>query len=152
MSAYVYALIPYKNEKIFNPEEGEISCPYPNIPELKGIQSELTESDGLYLFKDFVLVNTCYRLSSFTRCEDGFCWLRAEIYKIAKALGANEVWYAEELATDEMYEEGFSFDNWKAELHTSNRKYTQELTIDVLKSDSCYSYYHDDFSDIVLKV
>ena len=62
------------------------------------------------------------------------------------------MWYAEELATDAMYEEKFSFDKWKKELSTSKRKYTQELTIDVLKSDRISSYYHDDFSDIVLDV
>lgn len=78
MSAYVYALISYENKKIFNPEEGEVSCLCPNIPELKGIQSEFADSSGLHLFKDFVLVNTCYRLSSFTECENGYCWLRAE--------------------------------------------------------------------------
>lgn len=152
MSAYVYALIPYKNKKLFKPEDGEISCPYPNIPELKGIQSEFADTGLFDLFCDFVLVNTCYRLSSFIECENGYCWLRAEIYKIAKALGANEVWYAEEYATDEMFEEGFSFDKWKDELRTSKRKYTQELTIDVLKSDCISSFYHDVFSDIVLEV
>lgn len=151
MSAYAYAVIPYKNETLFKPEEGEVSC-YPQLPEVKNIKSEFTKPDSLELFKDFILINTCYRLSSFIRCEDGFCWLRAEIYKIAKALGANEVWYAEELATDAMYEEKFSFDKWKKELSTSKRKYTQELTIDVLKSDRISSYYHDDFSDIVLDV
>lgn len=87
MSAYAYAVIPYKNETLFKPEEGEVSC-YPQLPEVKNIKSEFTEPDSLELFKDFILINTCYRLSSFIRCEDGFCWLRAEIYKIAKALGA----------------------------------------------------------------
>ncbi len=146
MSAYAYALIPYKNKTLLKPEEGEVSC-YPLFPEVKNIESEFTEPGSLEMFKDFILINTCYRLSSFIKCEDGFCWLRAEIYKIAKALGASEVWYAEECATDEMYEENFSFDEWKI----SNRKYTQELTIEVLKSDCISSIYHDNFSDIVLE-
>lgn len=61
------------------------------------------------------------------------------------------MWYVEELAADKMYAEEFSFDKLKKELRTSKRKYTQELTIDVLKSDRISSYYHDDFSDIVLE-
>ena len=43
MSSYAYAVIPYKNETLFKPEEGEVSC-YPQLPEVKNIKSEFTLS------------------------------------------------------------------------------------------------------------
>lgn len=150
MSAYVYAVIPYQSGNQFVPEEGEQYCWYPKIPVLKNIQSELTDIDSLVLFSDFLLINTCYRVSSLCNCPNGYCWLRTEIYKIARVLGANEVWYVEENLTDKMYEPVFSFDKWKQELVSVKSKYVCELSIKALKSNSIYSYYHDDFSDILL--
>lgn len=152
MSAYVYAIIPYKNWCPFVPDESELSRSFPDIPELKEMDSELAESDGLTLFPGFVLINTCYRLSSLCDCEDGYSWLRTEVYKIAKALNADEVWYAEELAVDEMFAPDFSFEEWKNELETVKSKYLYKMTVDVLKSNRIYSYYHDNFKDIILNI
>ena len=102
MSDYLYAVIPYKAGASFTPEEGETSVYCPEIPELKDIDSELVESDGLDLYADFLMINTCYRQSAFTGNINGYSWLRVEIYKIAMALGAKEVWYVAEMALDEM--------------------------------------------------
>ena len=151
MSAYIYAIIPYKSYFIFDTKE-----PYPCVwgfvpPELKGIDSEFTEADGLELFADFLMINTCQRLSAFTNNKDGYNRMRADICKIATALGAKEVWYAEELATDEMDGWDFSFDEWVNGLKNENKKYVAELTVDVLKGNKIYSYYHDDFSDIIME-
>lgn len=61
--------------------------------------------------------------------------MRTEIYRIAKALGANEVWYAEELATDEMFTPDFRFKKWIESFENENKKYIAELSTDVLKAD-----------------
>lgn len=151
MSQYIYAVIPYKSGIRFAKDD-DVKCIFcPSIPELKSINSELTDPDGLQLFADFVLVNTCYRVSAFANQKNGYSYLRAEIYKIAKALGAREVWYAEELATDEMESPDFHFNKWIERFQNENKKYIVELTTDVLKADLTYSYYHDDFSDIILE-
>ena len=151
MSQYIYAVIPYESGLKFAPD-AEYKCEYcPSIPELKSLNSEFAEPDGLDLFADFVLVNTCCRVSAFANKKNGYSYLRAEIYKIAKALGANEVWYAEELATDEMYTPEFSFKKWIVSFENENKKYIVELSTEVLKADYTYSYYHDNFSDIILE-
>ena len=150
MSDYLYAVIPYKGTSLYSPDELEEGLSEPIIPELKGIYSEYAEEDGLKLFADFLLINTSGRQSWFTNVEDGYSQLRAEIYQIAKALGASEVWYVAELATDEMYAKGFSFDDWTRSFKDGTR-YASELTVDVLKDKYIYSYYHDDFSDIILE-
>ena len=93
MSSYIYAIIPYKSGISFSKHE-PIPCVFhPFLPELKGIESEFTEPDGLSLFADFLMINTCYRQSAFTDNKDGYNWIRAEVCQIAKALGAHEVWY-----------------------------------------------------------
>ena len=148
MSDYLYAIIPYKSGESFTPQKGDNFIYYPEIPELKGIDSEFTEPDGLRLFADFLMINTCYRQSAFTENEDGYSWLRTEIYKIAQALGAKEVWYVAELATDEMYSEDFSFNDWLDSFKT-RENYVAELTVDTLKGKYICTYYHDDFSDII---
>jgi hypothetical protein len=135
---------------LYSPDELEEGLSEPIIPELKGIYSEYAEEDGLKLFADFLLINTNGRQSWFTNVEDGYSQLRAEIYQIAKALGASEVWYVAELATDEMYAKGFSFDDWTRSFKDGTR-YASELTVDVLKDKFICSYYHDDFSDILLE-
>ena len=151
MSDYLYAVIPYnKGVNLYSADELEEGRSYPVIPELKGIDSEYAEEDGLKLFADFLMINTCGRQSWFTNNEDGYSQLRAEIYKIALALGAREVWYVAEMATDEMYDKDFSFDNWIHSFKEGTR-YASELTLDVLKDRFICTYYHDDFSDIILE-
>ena len=150
MSQYIYAVIPYKNGDNFKPEEGDNFVWFPKIKELESINSEFTDPEGLELFADFVLVNTCHRVSAFANEKNGYSYLRAEIYKIAKALGANEVWYAEELATQEMDTPDFRFNKWIDSFENENKKYIVELTTEILKGNYIYSYYHDDFSDIIL--
>ena len=77
--------------------------------------------------------------------------MRADICRIAKALGAKEVWYAEELATDEMDGWDFSFEKWVNSLKNEKKKYVGELTVELLKGNKVYSYYHDDFLDIIME-
>jgi len=96
------------------------------------------------------MINTCYRLSAFADNKDGYSWIRAEICQIARALGAHEVWYAGELATDEMRLWTFSFDDWVRSFKEGKR-YASELTVEVLKDRYIYTYYHDDFSDIIME-
>lgn len=151
MSAYIYAIIPYAGEAKFNPEESETCILCPIIPELNRVDSEFTDQEVLMLHEGFLEINTCYRVSVFANNKGDYNWLRAEIYKIAKALGANEVWYAEELALDEMDMPGFSFEAWKNSLKNEKKRYVAELTVDILKGCYTYSYYHDDFGDIVME-
>ena len=150
MSDYLYAVIPYNGTSLYSPDKLEEGLWDPIIPELKGIDSKYAEDDYLILFADFLLINTCGRQSWFADNEDGYSQLRAEIYKIAMALGVSEVWYAAELATDEMFVKGFSFDDWIRSFKDGTR-YADELTVDVLKDRYICTYYHDDFSDIVLE-
>lgn len=151
MSAYIYAIIPYKSGISFSSDD-PIRCVWePILPELEGIDSEFTEKGSLSLFADFFLINTCYRQSAFTDNIDGYSWIRADICQIAKALGAHEVWYVEELITDEMDMPDFSFDEWINSLKHEKKQYVVELTTDVLKGNSIYSYYHDGFSDIIME-
>lgn len=151
MSSYLYAVIPYKSNISVSRKEPYPCIVNPFIPELKGIDSEFADSSYYDLFADFLLINTCYRLSAFSNNKDGYCWIRDEICQIAKALGANEVWYVEELITDEMVEWDFSFDDWVECLKNEKKQYVAELTLDVLKGKSIYSYYHDDFKDVIKK-
>lgn len=96
------------------------------------------------------MINTCYRLSAFANNKDGYSWIRSEICKIAKALGAHEVWYVGELATDEMRLEAFSFGDWIRSFKDGTR-YASELTVEVLKDRYICTYYHDNFSDIIME-
>lgn len=147
MSQYIYAIIPYKSGISFSESESMPCVWAPILPQLDNVDSELTDPEGLVLFADFLQINTCYRQSVFTNNKDGYSWLRTEIYKIAKALDAKEVWSVEEPATDEMELPNFSFDSWKESLKTSG--YVAELTTVFLKGNVFCSYYHDDFSDII---
>lgn len=152
MSDYLYAVIPYKGTSLYSTDKLAEGVWFPVIPELKGIDSEYAEEDGLTLFADFLLINTCGRQSWFTNIEDGYSLLRAEIYKIAKALGASEVWYAAEMAMDAdgMEESGSSLEDWIRSFKDGTR-YASELTVDVLKDKYICTYYHDDFSDIIIR-
>ncbi len=151
MSQYIYAVIPYESGLRFA-RDAEYKCEFgQSIPELKSLNSEFAGPNGVDLFTDFALINTCYRVSAFANHNNGYSYLRAEIYKIAKALGANEVWYVEELFTDEMFEPEFSFKKWIESFENENKNYIVELTTEVLKADDIYSYYHDNFSDIILE-
>lgn len=151
MSQYIYAVIPYESGLRFA-RDAEYKCEFgQSIPELKSLNSEFAGPNGVDLFTDFALINTCYRVSAFANQKNGYSYLRAEIYRIAKKLGVNEVWYAEELATDEMFTSEFSFKKWIESFENENKKYIVELTTDVLKADYIYSYYHDSFSDIILE-
>lgn len=53
---------------------------------------------------------------------------------------------------DEMFAPDFSFEEWKNELETVKSKYLHKMTVDVLKSNRIYSYYHDNFKDIILNI
>lgn len=153
MSAYIYAIIPYKIGDSFCPDEG-FSCIYgAEIPALKGIVSEFADPRLFYLYEDFLLINTCYRQSAFTERLDGYSWLRAEISRIAKALGASEVWYVEELVTEELEAQDFSlsYEEWVKEKREECSYCMTELTVDVLKGDIAYGFYHDDFSDLITR-
>ena len=149
MSRNIYAIIPYKSNISVSAEEPCVLNPV--FPELEGIESKFTDREGLELYHDFLMVKTCYRKSSFTNNSDGYSWIRAEICKIAQALGANEVWYADELAIQEMDDWEFSFGDWVRSLENENKMLVVELTVDVLKGEKMFSYYHDDFSDIIME-
>jgi hypothetical protein len=151
MSDYLYAVIPYgKSLELYTSDELEERVWDAQIPELKGVDSKFAEPDWLTLFKEYLRINTCRRQSAFAGNEDGYSWLRVEIYKIAVALGANEVWYVAELATDEMDRTDFSFEEWLHSLKNGEH-YVSELSVDVLKDKYICTYYHDDFSDIILE-
>lgn len=151
MSAYIYAIIPYRSGISFD-EDDPITCIYgPVLSELDEIESEYTDRGRLCLFKDFLQINTCCRQSAFTNIKDGYCRLRSEICLIARALGASGVWYVEESVTDEMDDPSFSFDEWAQSLKDKNGQSVVELNTEILSGNACYSYYYDDFSDIIME-
>lgn len=148
MAQWIYAVIPYKHEGSF-PEDDRIYAP--QIPELEKVNSGLADRESLFLCRGFLEVNTCYKQNVFTEIDDGYSWLRAETCRIARLLNANEVWYVEELITDRMEAPDFSFDNWVNQMRTEKKNMVAELSVAFLKTNTCYySYYHDDFSDIIL--
>ena len=77
MSQYIYAIIPYESGISFSKDEPYPCVWEPILPELKDIHSEFT--DDLCVFKDFLMINTCYRQSAFTDNRDGFCRIRADV-------------------------------------------------------------------------
>ena len=152
MSQYLYAVIPYNSYYDFKPDKyGEIGICFPHIPEFKGLDSELADPEGLTLYKGFLLVNTCLRMSSLISERNGFCWIRSEVYKLAHALSAKEVWYVQELCTDYMTDADFDFETWKLSLLEENKPYTVEVSLKTLKENVYGSYNHDTFSDIVFE-
>lgn len=151
MSAYIYAIIPYKSGIHFSKEDKEQGWWNPFIPELKNVSNEFTEEESLILFENFLMVNTSYRQSAFTGCKDGYNWIRAGIYEIARAVRADEVWYVEESIIDYMADADFSFEQWIETLRNEKKQLVAELNLDVLAGNSVYSYYYDDFSDIIME-
>ena len=151
MSQYLYAIIPYNSGSDFKPNDSEVCVYDAIIPELKNVDTELSENIDQY--KDFIVINTCCRVIYFFGQKSGYCWLRSEIYKIAKALGAKEVWYAEEIPFFELHDDSKCdmLEKWVERFNSENKKYIVELTTDVLQGNCIYNYYHDDFSDIVLE-
>ena len=148
MFDYLYAVIPYNSGLRFK-EDAEDKF-VERIPiELKGYDIEFEK--GLFrMFSDFILINTCWRMSSLTCDENGRCDARSAIYIVARLLNAKEAWYVEELATDEMMTSEFNFDDWKRSLKEEKAYCTKEVTLDILRSGHWASYCHDDFSDIVI--
>lgn len=149
MSAYLYAVIPYDGEP--HPYSKEENFEYGAfIPELYGMESDLCED--VSLFHGFFLINTCFRMPSIMTDKNGFCSLRKDIYEIAKAVGAKEVWYIEELATDSMDSKGYSLNTFLTDLKELYSDYFLEYDIETMreKGGTYASYMHDDFHDIVL--
>ena len=150
MSDYLYAVIPYESGLHFKAKDEDKFVIGYKPKELKGMKIDF-DRDCFWTFSDFILINTCWRMSSLDCDENGFCFARNAIYKIAKALNAYEVWYVEELTTDEMTLSDFSFDDWKRSLKEENAYCTREVNLEMLKKGNWASYCHDDFSDIVIK-
>ncbi len=144
MSAYVYAVIPYLKD-----ESGDVIPP--NIDELKNIDCDF-EFSCFTFFNEFLLINTCYKIGSMINFNnDGRCFLRDEVYKVAKACLVSEAWYVEELCTEEMDPfsfPDFSFEDWKEKLKNERAYCTIEYNKDVAKAGRLASYMHDTFSDI----
>ena len=151
MSSYLYAVIPYESPFIFPSTDGENFC-FGFVPkELESLHSKLCDPDGITTYGDFLLFNTCVRMSSLCCDTHGFCAIRSEIYKIAKALKADEVWYVEELCTDQMDEPSFSLEKLKERMKTDLAYCTMEVSLDSLKQNKWASYNHDVFADIVVE-
>lgn len=150
MSEYIYAVIPYKSG--IEIKSDYIPCVWnPQIPKLDNIDSEFVDPNVLQLFEDFLVINTCYKKWVFTNCKNGYSRIRAELYKIAQALNANDIWYVDDYGIEKMEIPDFSFDEWIKDLKQNKGEYTADLTREILKGDTQYSYYHDDFSDILLE-
>ena len=148
MSDYLYAVIPYNSGLQFK-EDAEDKFLRRMPKELKGYDIEF-EEDLFDIFSDFILINTCWRMSSLTCDKNGRCDARSAIYIVARLLNAKEVWYVGEMCTDEMLESDFNFDDWKRSLKEKYAYCTKEVTLDMLRSGHWASYCHDDFSDIVI--
>ena len=152
MSQYLYAVIPYESGLNFESDDYGYQYNWFMKPsELNDIETEFDEDgdDGYMLLPGCLLINTCFRMSDLQADERGYCHLRAEIYKIAKALGAQEAWYIDELACDAMQTDDFNFEDWKTSLQTTKSYCTMEVTVEMLQSGNYASYCHDSFSDIL---
>ena len=146
--SYLYVVVPYKSELQFKEDDNLFVCGLPK--ELEGITLDIDE-DLFDVYSDFVLINTCWGMSSLNCDDNGWCHIRSETYKIAKALNATEAWYVEELSTDKMTEPGFDFEDWKRSLREELAYYTCEVNIEMLKNQEWASHCHDDFADIVIE-
>lgn len=150
MSDYLYAVIPYKSGLHFQ-DEDEDKFVYGYMPkELNNISIDFDE-ECFKVFSDFILINTCCRMSSLNCNENGWCQIRYEIYKIAKALNAIEVWYVVELSTDAMLLPDFNFEDWKRSLKEELAYCTTDVTIEMLRNQEWASFCHDNFKDIVIE-
>lgn len=113
MSQHIYAVLPYDSGIGFDPDK-ETNCVWDyHVYELKGIEAELSYSgltDAVALYKDFIVFNTCLRVSEFCQnSKTGYSSLRKDFYLIAQRLGLKEVWYVPEYYTDYMDEIGFTY-------------------------------------------
>lgn len=154
MSQHIYAVLPYDSGIGFDPDK-ESNCVWDyHVYELKGIEVELSYSDltdGVALYKDFIVFNTCLRVSVFCRnSKTGYNSLRKDFYLIAQRLGLKEVWYVPEYYTDYMDEIGFTYNTLLEDMKGKYKDYIAELNIELLKGKDYYEFYHDDFSDVVL--
>lgn len=149
MSAYLYALIPYKSGIDFTYSDEPFYW-HPLIREFENVDSELTDREGLQQYGDYIVVNTCARMSSLKCDTRGFCWIRSEVYKLAKAVGAEEVWYIEELSFEHIEDMNITLEEFKEMLRGPYSYCTKEVNLDMLKDNSYASFCHDDFSDIVV--
>ena len=150
MSDYLYAVIPYKSGIQF-PKDVEDQFVWGYMPkDLENVSVDIYE-DCFIVFSDFILINTGWRMSSLNCNENGWCEARSEIYKVAKALNATEVWYVEELTTDKMMVAGFSFEDWKRSLKEELAYCICEVTLEMLRNHHWASYCHDNFADIVIE-
>ncbi|GEM_PF-5616234 len=52
---------------------------------------------------------------------------------------------------DEMDDPSFSFDEWAQSLKDKKGQSVVELNTEILSGNACYSYYYDDFSDIIME-
>lgn len=141
----MYALIPYKGKSALKAEEGCAFEYNPNIPELKDIDSELADCSYIGRYEDFILINTCYRMSYLTNFdEDGACFCREEIRKIALALDASEVWYVEEILI-QMFDDipGYALEMFKKEYANSISEYSLEK----LEQGHWGSIIHDAYTE-----
>lgn len=143
MSQYLYALIPYKGKSALAPEDGCAFECNPIIPELRNIDSELADCGYIDRYEDFILINTCYRMSYLTHFdEDDTSFCREEIRKITLALDASEVWYVEEILI-QMFDNipGYTLKMFKKEYARSIIEYDFEK----LKQGYVGSIIHDSY-------
>lgn len=154
MSQHIYAVLPYDSGIGIDPEDVEQCVFGYNVPELKGIEAELSYShltDDIIMFQDFLIINTCLRVSDFCQNpKNGYNSLRKDVYLMAKRLGLEEVWYVPEYYTDDMNEAGYTYNTLLRDMHGKYKDSFAELSVKLLKGKKCYEFYHDNFSDIVL--
>lgn len=141
MSSYLYAIIPY----------GNIS----NITILENIKNTVCDCKSISYFQDFFLINTCYRMLDIMTDNNGFSWLRKEIYNIAKTINIDEVWYCNEIVTDLMIDKNEAPNYSITDLKSLISQYPNcflEYDIETMneKNSTIASIIHDNFHDIVL--
>ena len=149
MASDLYIIIPYESDVCFSPKDIICRVYEPDLPELKNIDSDLKES--LSLLRGFICVDT-FSKGGFDCMKNGYCHLRAESYKLAKALGADEVWYVLDEMMDEMDMYEFDFEKWKKSLNEELKNYTKEVNLELIRERKWAAICHDDFSDIVLEI
>jgi len=148
MGRYLYAVIPFEEDKTFQPDEYGCDM-FPRISQLEELSNEYADANHITRYKDFILVNTCDKFPALLAFDDkGRNYLRDNIYEIASKLNAKEVWYIEEECTDEMEENDFSFSVWKQQTESKYSYCTMEYSHAEIKERHLASIIHDDFHDI----
>lgn len=80
MSAYLMVIIPYNTGVAYSEDDYFILCSAAGlIPELEQIESEFIEDDLISLAKDFIIINTCYRMSALMDNENGYSRIRVHM-------------------------------------------------------------------------